>query len=110
MNNRPPPYNPYMYNISPAPPMDNQYVATAPPMDNHYQVPINYQQPTQNYMNVQPTYPPPIYTVPPFNYKDNAERYRREEIERRTRREQEECCCIGILATLCCCFATTVEL
>jgi hypothetical protein len=93
MNNRPPPYNPYMYNV-----------ATAPPMDNFQQVPITYQQPLQNYINGQPSYPPPIYTPPPFNYQNNAEQYRREEIERRTRREQDECCCIGILATLCCCF------
>ncbi len=120
---RPPPFNPYMY--------DNQMplpnVATAPPMDNPPQNIISYQYPVQNLQNSpnyiynqptypsqiytsSPTYPPPIYSPPPFNYKDNVERYNREEIERRTRREQDECCCIGILATLCCCFMTTVEL
>jgi hypothetical protein len=125
MNNRPPPYNPYMY--------DNQIpipnVATAPPMDNPPQNIISYQYPVQNaqnspnYIYNQPAYPPQIYTPPgtypqqiytpsqpAFNYKDNVQRYNREEIERRTRREQDECCCIGILATLCCCFMTTVEL
>ena len=109
MNNRPPPYNQYMYNVATAPPMDNQFVSTAPPMDNAFQVPITYQQHGQNYMYAQPSYPPPIYMSQPFNYQNNAERYRREEIERRTRREQDECCCIGILATICCCFMTTVE-
>jgi|688.fasta_scaffold2205961_1 hypothetical protein len=112
MNVRPPPYNPYMYNDQI--PIPN--VATAPPIDNPSQNIINYQYPVQNlhnspnYIYNQPTYPPPIYTPPPFNYKDNAEHYRREEIERRKRREQDECCCIGILATLCCCFMTSVEL
>ena len=109
MNNRPPPYNPYMYNASTSAPMDNQFVATAPPMDNAYQVPITYQQPVQN-MYAQPSYPPPIYTPPPFNYKDNAEQYRRAEIERRTRREEDECCCVGITAILCCCFMSTDEI
>ena len=122
MNNRPPPYNPYAYNIPTAPYIDNrlspytQYVynvATAPPMDIEYvstpidnikQMPITYQQTNQNYMYSQPTYPSPIYVHPPINYKDNTERHRREEIEKITRREQDECCCVGILAILCCCF------
>jgi len=110
MNNIPPPYNPYMYNNQIQPPN----VPTAPPMDDFHQNPISYQYP-QNYMYNQPTYPPQIYTppatypqqiytLPPpaFNYKANAEQYRREEIERR--RREDECCCLGILATLCCCF------
>jgi hypothetical protein len=109
-----------MYNNQMLPPN----VATAPPMDNAPENIVSYQHPEQNppiYIYNQPTYPqqiyipptsypPPIYTHPPFNYKDNVERYNREEIERRTRREQDECCCVGILATLCCCFMTTVEL
>jgi hypothetical protein len=123
MNDRPPPFNPYMYND----PMPIPNIATAPPMDNPSKNIINYQYPVLNLQNSpnyiynqptnpsqiyaqHPTYPPPIYTPPPFNYKDNVERYRREEIERRTRREQDECCCVGILATLCCCFMTRVEL
>lgn len=102
MNNRPPPYNPYMHNMP-----------TAPPMDNHIDN-FNLQHQSQNYMYAQPSYPPPIYAAPPpptppFNYTNNAEQYRLDEIERRRRSKEEECCCIGILATLCCCF-TNVDI
>lgn len=135
MNTRPPPYNPYMHSITPqpnniptAPPMDdfqqihvsylppiqthsayplsaqiNNYIPTAPPMDNFVQVPISYPPPIQRH----PTYPYPPHPLPPtFNYIQNAEQYRRDEIERR-RQQDNECCCFAILATLCCCFVTT---
>lgn len=120
MNNRPPAYNPYMYNIQP---LGN--MATAPPMDGFDQNYIVYSHEVNNtnlnqyphkienipnhVYNPQvyatyPTYPPQIY-IPPqqqLSYITTNDQYKREEIERRKR--QDECCCFSILAVLCCCF------
>jgi hypothetical protein len=104
MNNRPPPYNPYIYNTN----HDNtfQNVPSAPPMENYTDVSANYQIPVNGYIYSQPTYPREIY-IPPnsgisnLSYIENAEIQRIREEERR--RREDECCCCGILAFLCCC-------
>jgi hypothetical protein len=77
-------------------PQANNNIPTAPPMDD--EVPIRYPPP------IQPQYVYPYPPAPiPFNYLQNAEQYRRDEIERR-RQQDKDCCCFAILATLCCCF------
>ena len=107
MNTRPPPYNPYMYNSQLGPPQSNNNIPTAPPMD---ELPISYPPPIQSPYAPPTQYPyaPPTQQYPyappiPFNYLQNAEQYRRDEIERR-RQQDKDCCCFAILATLCCCF------
>jgi hypothetical protein len=82
-----------MYNAPLGPPQANNNIPTAPPMDD--EVPISYPRPIQQYI-----YP---YPPAPFNYIQNTEQYRRDEIERR-RQQDKDCCCFAILATLCCCF------
>jgi hypothetical protein len=99
-----------MYNISPQP---NNYIATAPPMDEFQEVHIRYPPPIQTqYAYTTPTtqyaypYAPPPSPVP-FNYIQNVEQYRHNEIDERQRQQHKECCCLAILATLCCCFINT---
>jgi hypothetical protein len=97
MDTRPPPYNPYMYSTPLGLPQPNNLIATAPPMDDD--APIRYPPPIQQHY----VYP---YPPAPFNYLQNVEQYRRDEIERR-RQQDNDCCCFAILATLCCCFVNT---
>jgi hypothetical protein len=116
MNVRPPPYNPYIYNVQ-----QHVNIPTAPPLDGNEEMREVYRQQLQYPRNIEnspnymynlyptyPTYPPQIYIPPPYNYKDSVEQYNRQEMERQRRRE-DECCCFGILAALCCCFVN-VEL
>lgn len=115
MNTRPPPYNPYMYNVSPQP----NNIATAPPMDEFQHVPVRYPPPIQTqYAYTTPTHqlqyvypysqPPTLPIQPPqsFHYIQNTQQYRLDEIERQRQQRQQEndCFCLAILATLCCCF------
>jgi len=87
-----------MYSNPLGPPQANNNIPTAPPMDDD--VHIRYPPPIQQ----QYVYPfPSQYPPTPFNYLQNAEQYRRDEIERR-RQQDKDCCCFAILATLCCCF------
>lgn len=112
--NRPPPFNPYMFNNN-----INQNVATAPPFDGIEQNEsyINDSQylksihsspnniNNQNLYNIYPSYPQPIY-IPPetnYNYITSNEEYRNGKIERNKRKEEEEICCIGIFGLICCC-------
>ena len=110
MNNKPPPYNPYMYNNH----MNINNIATAPTIDLLEQNQPSYQQsynpqvyssaptyPTPQIYSSPPTYPPQIYIPPNVNYKSNVEQYR--EDERQRRRNEDECCFFAICATLCCC-------
>ena len=97
MDTRPPAYNPYMYSTPLGSSQANSNIPTAPPMPT-----ISYPPPIQQHY-VYPYPPTPIYTPAPFNYIQNAEQYRRDEIERR-RQQDKDCCCFAILATLCCCF------
>ena len=114
MNVRPPPYNPYMYNVP-----QTANVATAPPIDAIQQNQVVYLQQAPypqntnsnpNYMyneQIYPTVPHQIYTPPQtsFNYLTTTEQYNRPEIQP-TKRSEDECCCFGILAVLCCCFVS----
>jgi len=114
--NRPPPYNPYMYNNN----NQNIYVPTAPPIEGIDQNNTSYSQqyayniqngtnriPNQYTNTVYPTYPQPIY-IPPNSNNTTNEQYRREEIEKR-KREEDDICCFGLFGILCCCCLNELE-
>jgi hypothetical protein len=114
MNVRPPPYNPYMYNVQ-----QPSYLATAPPIDEFNQTNVVYIQPPQYPQNIEttannmynqkiytyPTPPPQIYIPPQPNFNNviTIDEYNRQEIERK-KRQEDQCCCLAILGALCCCF------